>query len=82
MRDAWCVRTTLDIADDVLQAARQLAANRKSSVGKVLSELARQGLEPRRKLRVRNGVPVLTARPRGARKPTLDVVNTLRDELP
>jgi len=38
------MRTTLDIADDVLQAAKELAAQRKTTAGQVLSELARKGL--------------------------------------
>jgi len=36
------MRTTLDIADDVLFAAKELAQREKKSVGTVLSELARQ----------------------------------------
>lgn len=38
------MRTTLDIADDVLLAARELARRRRSTAGKVLSDLARRGL--------------------------------------
>jgi hypothetical protein len=74
------VRTTLDIDDDVLEAAKDLAANRGTTAGRVLSELARQALEPRRSPRVRNGVPLLPRRPAGSAKPTLDLVNRLRDE--
>lgn len=36
------MRTTLDIADDVLYAAKELAHREKKSVGTVISELARQ----------------------------------------
>lgn len=36
------MRTTLDIADDVLFAAKELAQREKKSVGTVISELARQ----------------------------------------
>jgi len=39
------MRTTLDIADDVLFAARELARKEKKSAGQVLSELARRGLQ-------------------------------------
>jgi hypothetical protein len=74
------MRTTLEIDDDVLQAAKDLAANRGTTAGKVLSELARQALEPRRSPRLRNGVPLLPRRPAGTPKPTLDLVNRLRDE--
>jgi hypothetical protein len=38
------MRTTLDIDDDVLSAAKELAAARKKTAGQVLSELARQAL--------------------------------------
>jgi hypothetical protein len=38
------MRTTLDIDDDVLSAAKELAAIRKKTAGQVLSELARQAL--------------------------------------
>ena len=74
------MRTTIDIEDDVLQAARELAANRGDTLGKVLSDLARKALETPRAARVRNGVSLLPRRPRGAPKPTMDQVNRLRDE--
>jgi hypothetical protein len=38
------MRTTLDIADDVLFAVKERARREKRSAGEVLSELARQGL--------------------------------------
>ena len=38
------MRTTLDIDDDVLQAAKELARAEKKTAGQVLSELARKGL--------------------------------------
>jgi hypothetical protein len=38
------MRTTLDIDDDVLSAAKQLAKKRNSTAGEVLSDLARQAL--------------------------------------
>ena len=41
------VRTTLQIDDDVLEAARCIAADEGVSVGEILSRLARRGLEPR-----------------------------------
>jgi hypothetical protein len=40
------MRTTLDVDDDVLDAARALAAERRVSIGKVLSDLARRALRP------------------------------------
>jgi hypothetical protein len=38
------MRTTLDIADDVLRAAKEIARREKKTAGQVLSELARSGL--------------------------------------
>ena len=38
------MRTTLDIDDDVLQAAKELAKAEKKTAGRVLSELARTAL--------------------------------------
>jgi len=82
MRDARCMRTTLDIDEDVLQAAKELAEMRNSTAGKVLSELARKALRPESSSQtVRNGVPLLPARPEEEEAPvTLETVNRLRDE--
>ena len=74
------VRTTLDIDDDILQTAKELAAMRRTTAGRVLSELARKALEPDRPSRTRNGVPVLPRRPSGSTRPTMKLVNALRDE--
>ena len=38
------MRTTLDIDDDVLQAAKDLARRKKNTAGAIISELARQAL--------------------------------------
>jgi hypothetical protein len=38
------MRTTLDIADDVLQAAKERARREKKTTGEVISELARRAL--------------------------------------
>jgi len=73
------MRTTLDIDDDVLQAAKELAASRRLTAGQVLSALARKGLEPARTARLRNGVPVLPRRPAVSPRPTMKLVNDLRD---
>jgi hypothetical protein len=80
MRDDRRMRTTLDIDDDVLQAARELASAHRKTTGQMLSELARQGLTPPQARRERNGVPVLPRRPAGRPRPTMRLVNDLRDE--
>ena len=74
------MRTTLDLDPDVLQAAKELAAARGTTAGKVFSELARKGLESPKAGRVRNGVPLLPRRPAGMPRPTMKLVNDLRDE--
>jgi hypothetical protein len=79
VRDDQRVRTTLDLDEDVLQAAKELASARGTTMGKVVSELARQALTPITSGQVRNGVPVLPARPAGACRPTMKLVNELRD---
>ena len=73
------MRTTLDIDEDVLQAAKELAAARRSTAGRVLSDLARSALASDVPVATRNGVPVLPRRPPGARRPTMRLVNDLRD---
>ncbi|WP_445150243.1 antitoxin [Baekduia sp. Peel2402] len=40
------MRTTLELDDDVIAAARELAASEQRSLGSVVSELARRGLTP------------------------------------
>jgi hypothetical protein len=79
MRDALAVRTTLDVDDDILQAVKELAAVRRLTAGRVISEFARAALQPSRPARTRNGVPVLPCRPPDARRPTMKRVNELRD---
>jgi hypothetical protein len=74
------MRTTLDLDEDVLQAAKEIAANRGTTAGRVLSELARKALEPQAVGPLRNGVPLLARRPPGSPKITMDLVNRLRDE--
>lgn len=77
MCDDEGMRTTLTVDDDVLAAARQLAANRGVSVGDALSQLARAGLQGKPASAVRNGIALL---PAGGARATLDDVNELRDE--
>ena len=81
MRDDPHMRTTLDIDDDVLQAAKELAGAHRKTAGQVLSELARQALAPTHSPRIRNGVPVLPCRSSGSPRPTMKLVNSLRDAV-
>jgi hypothetical protein len=76
------VRTTLVIDDDVLSAAKEMAAIKKKTVGEVISSLVRQALSPREsKIKTRNGVPLLKVR-KGAARVTSELVHQLREDLP
>ena len=74
------MRTTLNVDDDVLRAAKELAKLQSRTAGKVLSDLARRTLERERSpATVRNGVPLLPSRP-GEGIVTTDVVGRLGDD--
>ena len=75
------MRTTLAIDDDVLSAAKAIARQRNQTLGRVVSELARNSMRPPAALTERNGIPLLPVR-RPDAIVTLEIVNALRDELP
>lgn len=75
------MRTTVDIEDDVLAAAKEIARQRGLTIGKVLSDLARQALMSTKTVSMRNGIPLFPVQP-GAGIVTPELVNQLRDELP
>ena len=82
MRYAFRMRTTLDIDDDVLLAAKDLAHREHRPMGKVISDLARKTLIPAGKTqKFRNGFPLLPSAGKG-RVVTMELVNRLRDEAP
>ncbi len=75
------MRTTLAIDDDVLSAAKEMAAIENKSIGEVISSLARRALSPAEtKAKTRNGVPLLKLR-KGAPRVTSELVHRLREEL-
>ncbi len=75
------MRTTLAIDDDVLAAAKGLAARQHKTVGEVISTLARQSLQaPVSGKSRRNGIALLTVK--DSTPITMEFVNQLRDELP
>lgn len=80
MLDDRAMRTTLDLDEDVLQAAKELAATRGTTAGQVVSELVRKALSAPSSRSTRNGVPLVPRRPRTAARPTMALVNRLRDE--
>jgi hypothetical protein len=74
------MRTTLTIDDDVLIAATGIARQQRTSIGSVLSGLARSALRRPEALGMRNGITLL-ARGDGQAVVTLETVNALRDDL-
>lgn len=81
--DARCmmsgVRTTINIDDDVLLAAKQRAALEGTSVGHALSAMAREGMRTARSRRSRNGVPLI---PNATKTVSAECVQELLDESP
>ncbi|MGO9241633.1 MAG: CopG family transcriptional regulator [Bryobacteraceae bacterium] len=73
------MRTTLELDDDLLATAKQLARQKGVTLGYLISELARQSLHTGAPLKVRHGVPLFVPKA-GARKPDLRTVNALRDQ--
>lgn len=66
------MRTTLDIDDDVLFAAKEIAAKERKTAGKILSEFFRRSIQsgdtdlsshkPGQPYALKNGVPILPSR--------------------
>lgn len=73
------MRTTLDIEDDILSAAKELAKQEGTTAGQIISALARKGLisNSPKKPTLRGGVPVLPSR---GEIVTMEKVQRLMDE--
>jgi hypothetical protein len=77
------MRTTLDIAEDVLQAARERARRERRTIGEVISELARRALTtPPEPLSVMEPKSVYGLKPFARRGGivTNELIDKLRDE--
>ncbi len=74
------MRTTLDLDDDILQAAKELAAMEGTTAGRIVSDLVRKALTPPKTTRARNGVPLFSRSGKQTRPITTDQVNRLRDD--
>ncbi len=74
------MRTTLDIDDQILLTVKQIARQRKTTAGRVVSGLLRESLQPKSfTIEYRDGVPVLPRRP-NAPIVTTELVNRLLNE--
>jgi hypothetical protein len=76
------MRTTLDIDDDVLRAARELARREKKTAGRVISELARKALAapPAAAAKEARALYGLRPFPRRGGIVTNDVIDRLRED--
>ncbi len=73
------MRTTVDLDEDILKVAKDLTRERAQSLGRVLSELVRKGLQPAASPKARLGViPTLPRKP-GAQPVTMQAVKDLLD---
>jgi hypothetical protein len=73
------MRTTVDLDEDILKVAKHLAQERAHSLGRVLSDLARQGLQPVPRPKFRTGaIPTLPRKP-GARPVTMQEIKDLEE---
>jgi hypothetical protein len=72
----------LDIADDVLQAAKELARRKKVTAGQMISELARKGLRARSGPKTAEGSELFGFRPFPSRGGvvTNELIDRLREE--
>lgn len=73
------MRTTLELDDDLVSDAKQVAREKGVSLGQVISELARQSLTRSTPQKLRNGVRVFTPKSDAVRS-DLRTVNRLRDD--
>ncbi len=73
------MRTTIDLDEDILKVAKDLTRERAQSLGRVLSELVRKGLQPAASTKVRSGVIPTLARKPGAQPVTMQAVKDLLD---
>jgi len=76
------VRTTLDLDDDVLASAKEIALREKKTAGQVLSELARKGLTQGDPGRAPSKAKAFGFTPFASRgtKVTNELIRKLRDE--
>jgi hypothetical protein len=72
------MRTTLELDDDVVAAARELASTQRRSLGSVISQLARRGLTPA-KMDADGDLPVIRV-PAGTAPITPEIVRRALDE--
>ena len=74
------MRTTVNLPDDVYEAARSVAASKRLSLGEALAQLVRQGLTPPVVLDTKNAFPSFVV-PSDAEPITLEQTLRAEDEI-
>lgn len=74
------MRTTLSIEDELLAAIKSLAQARSTSIGEVVSDLIRKGLQASNRIRSKNDIPVFKVSS-NAKPISLEDVKKIEDEL-
>ena len=76
------MRTTIDLDSDILRLAKQLSAEREQSLGRIVSDLVRKGLQPANEVAAQPGfIPVLPRKPGGGPVTAQAVKELLEMEL-
>ncbi len=75
------MRTTVDLKEDILLAAKEIAKQRGSTVGQVLSDLVWQALTKQVPMATKHGLPLFPVKSK-ASVVTMELINRLRDETP
>jgi hypothetical protein len=75
------MRTTLEVDDDIMASAKEIARLKNQGLGRAISDLARRGLVPETApvVELRDGIPVWTHGP-GAIPVTTELVRNLADD--
>jgi CTP:molybdopterin cytidylyltransferase MocA len=73
------VRTTLTLDEDVYEAAARQAASRRLSLGKVVSDLMRKGMQAPARVREQDGVVIFDL-PADSPEVTMETVKRLESE--
>ena len=74
------MRTTVNLPDDVYEAARSVAISKRLSLGEALAQLVRQGLTPPVALDTKKAFPSFVV-PRDAEPITLEQTLRAEDEI-
>ena len=75
------MRTTLEIDNDILRLAKHLSHEREQSLGRVVSDLVRQAIQPRAQAAHAGEIPCLPRKPGGQPVTSQDVKELLEFEV-